>query len=309
MRTGRGTVPGMIVPPATAEQVQEMTGVLHDFLFRAGGFDSLLNPRLQGLVRDTRIGVEATPTPAELSAVSAGPGDQLLGLFTSPHPTIRVFANSCLALGEDPTNVLEHELGHRFGFDHDLRTARIPVLSSEMGPLCLGPHDAAGNPLGAGALEVLDDPPGGAQYCPVCHAHSDAADAVMLLEGLSENAWLAAQPHELPLGLGGTIPLMRRRLACAQLDLVRAQGAGMFPDRAGEVRSAARLLHQAAFHLHGILDPEAVTTAQPSMKEAWRAVYTLTWAYFLRHNHGDDPNLRVSDLQLIAAFQPAPAAH
>jgi hypothetical protein len=292
----------MIVAPATPEQVSEMLGVVHQFLFKPGGFDSLLNPRLQGLVRDTAIGVEATPTPQELSAVGAGPGDQLLGLFTSPHPTIRIFANSCLALGEDPTNVLEHELGHRFGFDHDKRPARIPVLSSEMGPLCLGPHD------GAGALDVLDNLPNGPMYCPVCHAHSDSADAVMLLEGLSENAWLAAQPHELPLGLAGTVPLMRRKLACAQLDLVRAQGMGLFPDRAGEVRSTARLLHQAAFNLHGILDPDAVTHAQPAMKEAWRAVYTLTWAYFLRHNHGDDPNLRVSDLQLIAAFQPAPAA-
>lgn len=300
-----GNLGGVATPPATKQQTDDMRGFLQHWLWAPGGFAAELAPKDRRLLHETILAVSDAPTQRMLVSVGAtGPDSHLLGLFNTPAPEIRIFANEILVTGYQPEDVFEHELGHRLKFDHDLRPARMPyIANAQTGRVhCAGPHDVAGHTMGAAALDL---PASMAQRhinpCPVCNMHSDLADALALITGLREDAYLAAQPHELPLGLGGTIPLMRSRIACAQLDLmVAAQDA--LVGRTGEIHNASHLYNQAQRALAGILDPEAVTLAYPPIRIAWRATYTINHGYFVRKYHPDD---RVaSDRMLDAAFSP-----
>lgn len=277
---------------------------LHAYLYEPGGLASRLSKNCRGLLRDTRIAITDAPTPEQRRAVGAKPEERLVGLMTTPPAVIWIFPSEADTLGIDPIDVFGEELGHRFHFDHDLRAARIPVLASASGMRCLGPHDSGGRPMGAAALAVLDAPPyHDAEYCPVCHSVRDSAHAAFLLYYARTTTWLAAQPHEVPLGIGGTIPVMRRDLACAQFDLTRANDAGMLANQQGELRSCCRLLDRAQGALQGILDREDIARAYGPVFEAAWACAVLTHSHFVWKLHGHDPALRISDLQVITAFQ------
>ncbi len=294
----------MATPPASEAERAAMAGFVTGWLWQPGGFADDLATRDKALIKATTIIVSAAPMQQQLNAVNAtGAGQHLLGLFTTPPAVIHLFANEILATGYAPQDVLEHELGHRLKFDHDRRAARMPVIHADgdPAPRCTGPHDISGHTMGAAFYDSVEDR-AKTDRCPVCHIHDDTAVALMLLEGLREDAYLAAQPHELPDPWGGTIPLMRRRLACAQIDLGQVAGMEAMAGRGGEVREQAHLLNQAQHALTGILDPEAVSLAYPHLRKAWRAAATLNAGYWLRVTHPHD--LAQSDLMLNEAFQP-----
>ena len=294
----------MIAPPASEARVNAVATYLHEYVYGAGGLEARLSKTCRGLLRDTRIAVPDAPTVEQRRAVGAKPDERLVGLFTTPPAVIWVFPSEADLLGIDPIDVFGEELGHRFHFDHDLRAARIPVLASASGMRCLGPHDQGGRPMGAAALDVLEAPPyHDAHYCPVCHSVRDLAHAAFLLYYARTTTWLAAQPHEVPLGIGGTIPVMRRDIACAQFDLTRANDAGMLSNQQGELRSCCRLLDKAQCALRGILDREQISAAYAPVFEAAWACAVLTHSHFVWKLHGDDPAMRLSDLQVIKAFE------
>lgn len=297
----------VISPPATPEQLNHTARVLHEYLWARGGLASLFSKPCLDLLREIQIIIPPAPTPAQLGSVHAGSAEHLLGLMTTPPKRVFVFTSESIALGVDVRDIVKEEIGHAMHFDHDLRPARIPVLARADGALvCRGPHDLGGKPQGAAALEVLDDPPiHDARYCPVCHATEQAAHAVFLNEYARETTWLTAQPGEVPLGIGGTVPVMRRAIACAQFDLTRANNAGMLERQQGELRNACRLLDAAQAALRGILDRNQIAAAYEPMRKAAWACAVLTHSHFVHKLHGNDPALAISDLALIKAFSPA----
>ncbi len=296
----------MISAPATREQTDRIAAELHDYLWKPGGFASLLSPACRALLKETQIIVPAAPTVAQLGSVGAGRDEHLLGLMTTPPKRIFVFANETAALGVDPRDVVKEEIGHAMHFDHDLRPARVPILGSAQGIVCHGLHGMGGTPQGAAALEVLDAPPThDARYCPVCHAVQAMAHALFLLEYARETTWLAAQPGEVPLAIGGTVPVMRRAIATAQFDLTEANHRDMLEKQQGELRAACRLLDKAQTSLVGILDRDQISAAYEPVKQAAWAVAVLTHSHFVHAKYDSDPALRISDLQLIKAFKPA----
>jgi hypothetical protein len=296
----------VISPPTTRTRADEVAALLSSYLYAPGGFAAMLSRNCRALLKDTTISVPPAPTAAQLGSVHAKADEHLMGIFTTPPARIAVFANEADALGIDPRDILKEELGHRFHFDHDLREARIPVLASASGVLCHGPHDMGGRPMGAAALDVLEKPPvHDTGYCPVCHSVRDMAHATFLLEYARETTWLAAQPEEVPLGIGGTVPVMRRDIACAQFDLTRANDAGMLVNQQGELRDACRLLDLAQAALVGILNRDQMSAAFAPVKKAAWACAVLTHSHFVYKFHGDDPALRLSDLQVIKAFSGA----
>ncbi len=294
----------MISPPTTQARADAVAAELSAYLYEPGGFASRLSKNCRALLKDTRIAVPLQPTAAQLGSVGAGKDEHLMGIFSTPPALINVFANEADVMGIDPRDILKEELGHRFHFDHDLRPARIPVIATARGDLlCRGPHDMGGRPMGAAGLDVLEQPPiHDVQYCPVCHGVRDMAHATFLLEYARETTWLAAQPDEIPLGIGGTIPVMRRDIACAQFDLTRANDAGMLGHQQGELRAACRLLDSAQCSLQGILTRDQMSAAFAPVKAAAWACAVLTHSHFVYKFHADDPALRLSDWQVIKAF-------
>ena len=257
------------------------------------------------LLDETKIWVPLQPTPAQLGSVGATSEERLLGLMTTPPKQIYVFANESLATGISPRDIVKEEIGHAMHFDHDLRPARIPVFATRDGLLCRGPHDMGGRPMGAAALEVIEHPPYHEHgFCPACHPVRDMAHALWLNEYARETTWLTAQPREVPLGIGGTIPLMRHDIACAQLDLTRANDRNMFTNQQGELRDACRLLDAAQASLIGILDRNQISAAYEPLKKATTAVTVLTHSYFVHKKYQGDPALAMSDLQLLKVFRP-----
>jgi hypothetical protein len=292
----------VISPPASRAQTDAIAADLHQYLHAPGGFLAMLAPSCRKLMAETQVVVPDTPTQAQLDSVHAGHDEHLLGLMTTPPKRVHVFANESIRLGVDPRDIVKEEIGHAMHFDHDLRPARIGILGGKRGMLCSGPHDMGGRPMGAAALEVIAHPPyDDPEYCPVCHPVRDLAHATWLLEYARETTWLTAQPQEVPIGIGGTIPLMRHDIACAQLDLTRANDKHMLGRQQGELRDACRLLDKAQMALVGILDRDQISAAFEPLAQARMACTVLTHSYFLHKHKG---GLAVSDTQLLRVFRP-----
>jgi hypothetical protein len=279
--------------------VAEMAGVVNAYLRGPGGLLERLSHREREEALHTHIHVVANaPLSLLVMERATGPDDHLLGLFTNPNPTIQLFCADIAAVGYDPVWVLDHELGHRFGFDHDLHTARAAMVATPSGVLCTGIHDLRGAPLGVEALKAVEQDPAGINPCPVCRLYDTTVHAHGLLQDLTERAMLAAMPTELHLGLGGTIPLARGDIATAQLAVHEV--AAMLPDRLGELRDFSRQLAAVQKALKGWLTPAQVGAAVPLARAARSTAYTINQAYWIRHNH---PVVEARDLDTIAAFR------
>lgn len=270
----------MATPVASRHEVDEMRGALGYFLYGQGaeGFAASLPPDDHSLLVETHIVVRDHASGAEMKEAGTPPGSLLLGLYTYPPRQIRVFAGPIIAAGYEPTDVLEHELGHCFGFDHSTHPVNTALYVDANGaPRCTSYH-----PELATAAPTPAATDGWTPRCidgPFCRLHARTAEANMLMVGLRQRAWLAAQPTTIPLGLGGTIPLARLKLSEAQ-DALRECAAEM-PDRTGEIRDCDRLLQAAQAALAGTLDTAATTTAQEACYAAWNAAYSLNHAYWL----------------------------
>lgn len=269
---------------ATRADCDEMAGAIGYFLWGQGAaaFADSLPPGDLDLLVHTEIAVEQTASRADMAATGTPAGFTLLGIYTYPPPLIRVFADGVLGTHHDPVDVVSHELGHRFGFDH----SRFPVSTGLMVGADGGVHCSSFHPEAAQPTGWLAEPEVAAhddQSCPFCRLHSRTAEVEKLADGLRRRAWLAAQPTLIPLGLGGTIPLMRRKLTEAHEALLAC--ADTFPDRRGEVRDVDRLLHVTEERLAGHLTTEQVTPVWEAAYAAWNASYSLTHSYFLHTRH------------------------
>lgn len=212
---------------------------------------------------DTTIYVCDEPTKHDISLVAEDVGDdgKLLGLFTHPPSVIQLFAANIIEVGYDPVDVITHELGHRFNYDHSLRPANV-AMTAKVG----------GEPRVRSL--IADD-------CPVCLVHRKLADTTMLLDGLRKRAHLQ---HEIPLGLGGTIPQCYQEVTEARSTL--AMVTAMMPGRAGQIRNLDGMLNQLQVALSQWMSPEDVSEAYALAYRACDRAYDLAHAYWLNALYG-----------------------
>ena len=81
-----------------------------------------LTPFERALVLDTHFQVKMWPSAADCAGQI--PGGLLLGLYTSPPPTITVFQGPTMKAGKTAAEVVHHEVGHRLGYDHSIADIR-----------------------------------------------------------------------------------------------------------------------------------------------------------------------------------------
>ncbi len=79
-------------------------------------------PGERALILDTTFKVKAWPDAQD--CIGQIPGGLLLGLYTSPPPTITVFEGPTLKAGKTAAEVIHHEIGHRLGYDHSIADIR-----------------------------------------------------------------------------------------------------------------------------------------------------------------------------------------
>lgn len=271
--------------------VQEYAGAI-EYLLHGQGPNALaasLSPEYADLLGTTVIEVHDHPSGRDLRLAGTPKGSLLLGLYTTPPARIQVFAVPTAEAGQDPVDVFEHELGHRFGFDHSTHPVQTGLfVDPSQGPVvrCTSYHPE----LAAAVPTAVADSASSAalvasgETCPVCRVHKRTAEAMALARGLRTRAWLAAQPTSLPLGLGGTIPLMRAHLVEARKALPEV--ATLLPDRTGEIRSLDRQLVAALDVMQGDHLTTLETTPMAEATEAaWSSAYSLAHHYFLHQNH------------------------
>ena len=249
--------------------VDDMNGAVYAAIWGPGGIAYLL-PRdgpdsEYQMLLDTEIVVQDEPSKKDIALVANEVGDSgvLLGLFTHPPAKIQLFASSILEVGYDPVDVATHELGHRFNYDHSLRPAAVTMVGRREG-------NAEARVLVSG------------DSCPVCLLHARLAEVMGLMDGLRKRAHLQ---HQIPQGLGGTIPLAAKKVAEARSSL--ALVANEFPNRQDEVKSLDALLAQMQNELNQWLTPEDVSRIHEQSIRAWDKAYDLNHQYWLQTMYGN----------------------
>lgn len=220
---------------------------LHDELRR-------LTQDQQLVALDTRWQVLAEPTPAEVELANLPVGTVMFALYTSPPPTVTLYSGPIERERMNLREVIRHELEHRLGYDHQL--------------------DRIVQPCG---VQVVPRAPavGHNDACPVCRMHRHLAEADRLAAGL---AIASQQQGRIPLGLGGTVPLMRRELAQARALVPDLET--MLPDRRGELRSLQGSIGRSLQGIEGTVDPSRAQDAARTIHESWWAAYQLAWSHF-----------------------------
>jgi len=228
----------------------------------------------------TDIIVGHYPTPGECGMVEGSEGHVLLGLFTEDldagvPPTIVVFADNAVALQVPVGHVLWHELGHRWKYNHAIRQMTVGTRVAHDGVLI----DAA--PLASGLQDVYRDPVAfgweGGSGCCLCRVHNHLAIAERLGHGAATETMVE---HQVPPGIGGTIPLIREHLRRAQDDLNAVNGVAQGQGRAGEARSLGRLIAEARRAWDGWQSENTIGAASQATTAAWWASYRLTAALY-----------------------------
>jgi len=102
-----------------------------------------------------------------------------------------------------------------------------------------------------------------------------------LMDGLRKRAHLQ---HQIPLGLGGTIPLAAKKTAEARSNL--ALIAASLPGRDGEIRQLDAILAQLHDELSKQMTPEDVSRAHALAVRAWDRAYDLNHIYWLQTIYG-----------------------
>jgi hypothetical protein len=268
--------------PATKEVTEAMNGSIRYALFDSPTSLIRLLPKDQAaILDDTLVMTLSEPSKRDRELAQAKPGQHLLGLFTdgpNMQATIQTFASDILAVGYDPQDVARHEAGHRLDHDHSKRSAAVALFSSS----------AQAAP---GRLEERVVTGDTAISCPVCALPRKMAEVVMNLEGLRLRSHLQ---HQIPLGLGGLIPLSRR-----QVDEARSLCGvveSMLPDRDADTQHLQTLLADLQESLlgrngTGWMTPEDVSVAHTLAYRAWDRAYDLAHIWFLRDRHGSEAEL------------------
>ena len=110
--------------------------------------------------------------------------------------------------------------------------------------------------------------------CPVCLLYDRTAVAAALLEDL---AGVAQQMGGVPVGLGGTIALARRRLEQARQMILPA--AQMAPGQ-GVAELGARLQHLHGFLGGGWLSPQDIAVAATEARWCRQRAHSIARAFF-----------------------------
>jgi hypothetical protein len=286
--------------PASREQIIEMAGVVQAYLHGPAGLFARLEPREVQEATDTRVEVVPNAPMALLRQLdSLGPNDHLLGAFTTPDPTIRLFCASIIVTGYSPLDVVDHEFGHRFGFDHDKYQARAAMIFTPGGVRCTGVHGMRGEPLGVDAYKVLEMDPAQLNPCPVCRLYDCTVHAHGLMEDGRERAMLAAMPAEVPVAVGGTIPLARGDVAIAQLALTEADDL-VPPALLPRLHDLSHQLETCQSALKGWLDSEGLARTVAPLRIARSMAYQINQAHWAIASH---PDLAPRDWDTILAFR------
>lgn len=270
-------------------QLDQMAGEIHRALFGPGGVADLLPADERQMLEDTDIDVEDFPSRHDIGLLQedSDNGKRLLGLFTNPPAVVRVYAANVIRAGYDPVDVAIHEVGHRLNYDHSLRDAAVALQAPKAAA-----HTA---PAEARVLVAPDS-------CPFCLLHARTAEVMALVDGLRIRAQLQ---HQIPLGLGGTIPLAARKVAEARGALATA--ATYLPDRAGAVREADGYLAQLQQRLQQWLAPDDLAGVYVIARKAWDRAYDLNWVYWLRTVYGVDTSAEAA-AAMAASWAPVGSA-
>lgn len=264
-------------------EVEAMAGQVQAAIWGPRGLAHLLPGEEKGLLSETEIVVESEPSAEDRALAEAGPKDKLLGLFTHPPSRIQLFASDITAAGYDPVDVVTHELGHRFSYDHALRPAAVAIRIGELGnlpPRTDGQAPRRSPPAGWATAPGLFGEEAtvvrGSDTCPMCLLHARMAESEKLLDGLRKRAHLQ---HQIPEGLGGTIPLAQRKLAEAQGALGAVQGMAVDQD---EVRRLSDTLQAAQDQLSGWQTPESISVAHDTVYRGWDLAFDINSHYWRR---------------------------
>lgn len=274
--------PELRISHATSVAAGEAAGAIHHYLYGEGpaSFTRMLPPVNAHLLATTHLIIENASTNHFRTLAGTPPDSLLLGLYTTPPAEIRVFIDGCRATGHDPIDVFRHELGHRFGFDHTTHPVTTAYYVVNGVTRCTSFHPEDIVPTGWSdtherAIDTAD--------CPFCQLFTLTSSVAMHLTFLRERAWLAAQPTQLPIGLGGTIPLLRTKLDTAHATLLLC--ATQWPDRQGDIRRVDDWLHATQEALDGWITTEEITPAQQAAWRAAEAAYSLDHRYYVHMVH------------------------
>jgi hypothetical protein len=232
---------------------------------------------------NTNLGTEMRPNKRQLKMASVPPGYALLGVYVNGGKYVHqidIFHETCEQLGEDPADVVWHELTHRLGYDHTKEDVVVAQMARSDGTVecsgCTDPSQPGCSTCGTKhpvAQQTIER--GWGDSCPACMLHSRVAEADRLMAGLRMHSQVQ---HRIPPGLGGTIPLARQRIAEAR-GLAPLVGR-MVPNRRGEVRSLETSLGSSYEALGAYLDEDSIVAVAKQVHQSWQTAYTLAWAVF-----------------------------
>ena len=242
--------------------------------------------REAGMLREMldrgRLVVDDQPSPRARALVGAGPSDHLLGLYTAqPNNSdamIQVFANEAIAARYDPVDIVRHEAGHLFEYNHYSRVALVET-NGDVSTVCA---DCERRPPTLGLTRnAVPHKPGGSEKCPVCQtAHPHGAAGHVPRRAAPAGAPSASDPARA----GGTILLVRRHLDLASAALPAA--TPLLSDRAGELRQFSSLLERSRHAVQSWQTPETVSAAYAVCYRTWDVAYDLYHSYWLHALYG-----------------------
>lgn len=275
--------------PVSPAEIDEMAALVNYDLFGPTGAVWLLPPKQRALMVEggpgharpkVNIFVEQQSSPYDRELVHAGPGDQLLGLYTSGderfdgQPTIQIFADASRATATSPSDIAIHEMGHVLDFNH---TSRVGVIDHDGAAftVCVDCEPRT-SPSAAHSFTRNPD-------CPLCLLSIDTAVVEKNLDGIRTRAHLQ---HQIPLGLGGLLVETRTWVADAVRQL--SEAGPLVPQMGPELALCAGYLGALGDALQGMLSPEQVSTAHTLAYKAWDSAFDLAHGFFLHLFHGRD---------------------
>lgn len=276
--------------PPTPAEIDEMAALVNYDLFGAEtGAVWRLPAKQRGIMVEgspghakpkVNIYVEQTSTAYDRELVHAGPGDHLLGLYTSGderfdgQPTIQIFADASRATGTSPSDIAIHEMGHVLEFNHSSRVGVIEHAGAAY-TVCA---DCEPRTTPSAAHVFTRNPD-----CALCLLSIDTAVIEKNLDGIRQRAHLQ---HQIPLGLGGLIVETRSWVADAIKQL--SESNPLVPWMGTELAQCAGYLGQLSDAMQGMLTPEQVSAARTIAYQAWDKAFDLGHGYFLHLFHGSD---------------------
>lgn len=256
----------------TAAAQQEATAALEELVGAVGHTD-------RALLFNTDIGIEDSPTAGDNAQVGTPRDALLVGMFTAPPSRVTVFERHVRTAGLTIRQVTLHELGHAMGYLHGECGPVIGCLSAYADG-CLHCTDPAAGRAQA-ALAPAPRGSGVGDNCPMCKLHRALAEADRLLAGAS-----LAGPGtlgDLAPGAGGTIPVVRRRMAEARALIPTV--ARMAPAEWPSIAELDACLTRSQQLLGGHLDYVGADMAASNVHVCWQLGYQIVLTYFASVGH------------------------